>query len=71
MKMLVFINANLTGFFSQWSADNIDHNLCTTDGKGTLCGIGLMLSTNQEVLFLASHPFGWWSNERKWIGRCC
>lgn len=40
-----FINANLSGSFSQWSADNVDHNVCTTDGKGTLHGMGLIVST--------------------------
>ena len=40
-----FIKANLSGSFSQWSADNVDHNVCTMDGKGTLHGMGLIVST--------------------------
>ena len=40
-----FIKANLSGSFSQWSADNVDHNVCTIDGKGTLHGMGLIVST--------------------------
>ena len=40
-----FIKANLSGSFSQWSADNVDHNVCTTDGKGTVHGMGLIVST--------------------------
>ena len=40
-----FIKSNLSGSFSQWSADNVDHNVCTIDGKGTLHGMGLVVST--------------------------
>ena len=43
-----FINANLSVSFSQWSADNVDHNVCTTDGKGTLHGMGLIVSTTPD-----------------------
>ena len=30
--------------FVQWSADNVDHNLATLDGKGTLHGMGIIAS---------------------------
>ena len=33
------------GSFSQWSADNIDHNVRTLDGKGTLLAMGIIVST--------------------------
>ena len=31
--------------FSQWSADNIDHNVKTIDGKGSLHAMGIIVST--------------------------
>ena len=31
--------------FSQWSADNVDHNVKTIDGKGSLHGMGIVIST--------------------------
>lgn len=31
--------------FAQWSADNVDHNICTLDGKGTFHGMGIMRSS--------------------------
>lgn len=40
-----FLKTNLAGSFSQWSADNVDHNACTLDGKGTLHGMGVVVST--------------------------
>ena len=40
-----FLKTNLAGFFSQWSADNVDHNVCTIDGKGTFHGMGVIVST--------------------------
>ena len=30
--------------FVQWSADNVDHNLATLDGKGTFHGMGIIAS---------------------------
>ena len=30
---------------SQWSADNVDHNVRTLDGKGTLHGMGVIVSS--------------------------
>jgi len=32
--------------FTQWSADNIDHNLCTLDGHGTFHGMGIISMTS-------------------------
>ena len=40
-----FLKTNLVGSFSQWSANNVDHNVCTIDGKGTLHGMGIVVST--------------------------
>ena len=40
-----FLKTNLAGSFSQWSADNVDHNVCTIDGEGTLHGMGVIVST--------------------------
>ena len=37
------------GSFSQWSADNVDHNVKTIDGKGSLHGMGIVLSTTGGV----------------------
>ena len=45
-----FINANLSGSFSQWSADNVDHNVCTTDGKGTWNGLNSFNYTREFYL---------------------
>ena len=33
------------GSFSQWSANNVDHNVKTIDGKGTLHSMGMIVST--------------------------
>ena len=48
-----FIKANLSG---QWSADNVDHNVCTIDGKGTLHGMGLIVSTTPGSSLLNLTP---------------
>ena len=40
-----FLCENLSGSFTQWSADNADHNLCTLDGKGTFHAMGIIAST--------------------------
>ena len=32
----------LSGSFTQWVADNIDHNVCTVDGKDTFHGMGII-----------------------------
>ena len=43
----------LPGAFTQWVADNVDHNLATLDGQGTFHGMGIIaVSTpNQDQLF--------------------
>ena len=41
-------------FFGQWSADNVDHNVRTLDGKGTLHGMGIVLSTTGANVAAAS-----------------
>lgn len=40
-----FINAIFSSLFSQWSADNVDHNVCTINAKGTLHRMGLIVPT--------------------------
>ena len=40
-----FINTNLSGTLSHRFANNVDHNVCTIDGKGMLHGMGLIVST--------------------------
>ncbi len=30
------------GTFTQWVADNVDHNVATLDGQGSLHGMGIM-----------------------------
>ena len=40
-----FITNSITGgYFAQWSADTVDHNVRTLDGKGTLHGMGIVIS---------------------------
>ena len=46
--MLGFLKTNLNGTFSQWSADNVDHNVSTIDGKSTLHDMGIVVSTTPE-----------------------
>ena len=36
---------NLSGAFTQFIADNVDHNVCTLDGKGTFHGMGMISAT--------------------------
>ena len=36
------------GSFSQWSADNVDHNVHTINGKGNLHGMGIIISTTNN-----------------------
>jgi len=40
----------LPGAFTQWVADNVDHNLATLDGQGTFHGMGIIAvsTTNQD-----------------------
>ena len=52
-KQSVVVNENIddllkvvsNGSFSQWSADNVDHNVRSIDGKGSLHGMGIIIST--------------------------
>ena len=40
-----YIKNSIKGkFFAQWSTDNVDHNVRTLDGKGTLHGMGIVIS---------------------------
>ena len=36
------IEVVLSGSFAQWAADNVDHNVCTLDGKDTFQGMGII-----------------------------
>ena len=52
-KQCVVSNENINDFlkvapqgnFSQWSADKVDHRVCSIDGKGDLHGMGIVIST--------------------------
>ena len=46
--------SKLAGSFTQWSADNVDHNVRTLDGKGSLHGMGIIFSTTSK--FGPSYP---------------
>ena len=41
----MFIKHALKGCFGQWSADNVDIQVCTLDGSGNLHGMGVVLSS--------------------------
>ena len=36
------VESALKGNFTQWVADNVDHNICTLDGKNTFHGMGII-----------------------------
>ena len=38
-----------SGSFVQWSADNVDHNCRTLDGKGTFHGMGIIASVTPSI----------------------
>ena len=40
--------SKLARSFTQWSADNVDHNVRTIDGKGSLHGMGIVYSTTNK-----------------------
>ena len=40
--------SKLAGSFTQWSADNVDHNVRILDGKGSLHGMGIVYSTTNK-----------------------
>jgi hypothetical protein len=44
----------LEGSFTQWSADNVYHNVRALDGKGSLHGMGIIFSTTNN--FGPSYP---------------
>lgn len=53
-----FLSTVLPGAFTQWSADNVDHNVRTIDGKGTFHGMGLVCCStgrNQNLSKIRSH----------------
>ena len=41
-------DSELVESFTQWSADNVDHNVRTLDGKGSLHGMGIIFSTTSK-----------------------
>jgi hypothetical protein len=43
-----FLSDYLPGSFTQWMADNVDHNVRTIDGKGSLHAMGLACSTTNK-----------------------
>ena len=36
-------------FFTQWSGDNVDHNIVNLYGAGTFHGLGIIMSTSCSV----------------------
>ena len=53
-----YLSEYLPGAFTRWSADNIDHNIRTLDGKGTFHAMGLVSSTtgtSENVEFNNAH----------------
>ena len=40
-----WLKRNMEGAFHHWVADNVDHNSCTLDGKGTLHAMGIIDAT--------------------------
>ena len=38
------IEVLLKGSFGQWVSDNVDHDVCTLDGKGTFHGMGIIVA---------------------------
>ena len=38
--------------FVQYSADNVDHNTCNIDGKGTFHGMGISMATHKNDITL-------------------
>ena len=60
-KIEDYMKSSLHGHFAQWSADNVDHNVRTLDGKGTLHGMGIVISLtgskdNPLVLYPKKFP---------------
>ena len=44
-----FMKTYLPGSFTQWTADNVDHNVRSIDGKGTLHAMGIVSSSTNRV----------------------
>ena len=42
-------NNGMNGSFSQWSADNVDHNIASIDGKGSLHAMGIIVSSSSSI----------------------
>jgi len=41
----------LSGAFTQWVADNVDHNVASLDGTGSLHGMGIIaVSTPKDIV---------------------
>ena len=58
-KVSDIISTYIPGSFTQWSADNVAHNVKTMDGKGTLHGLGIICSTtnkNSSLSLTHLHP---------------
>jgi hypothetical protein len=46
----------IPGSFTQWVADNVDHNISTLDGKGTFHGMGIIaVSTPKDNNLRTTH----------------
>ena len=45
-----FLKEVATSAFRLWSADNVDHNICSHSGLGSLHGMGMVISTAVVIL---------------------
>ena len=66
------INTYIPGSFTQWSADNVDHNVNTLDGTGSLHGMGIICSTTNEYNSSVSaymHPIKRQKFKKGWATR--
>ena len=43
-----WLKRNMTRTFQHWIADNVDHNVCSLDAKGTLHAMGIVVSSTCE-----------------------
>jgi hypothetical protein len=48
-KLTDVLNHNFLGEFTQWMADNVDHNPATLDGKGSLHAMGVISATTSKT----------------------
>ena len=44
-----YLNNVMNGSFSQCSADNVDHNIASIDGKGSLHAMGIIVSSSSSI----------------------